>query len=80
MPRKSGAAYHSGIYGLQRNLRKEKKLEKKEALGFEVKRMSNMIMNFIGSEMTKAGFDEITVTHGWILGWLRRHRDQKQCG
>lgn len=51
-------------------------MEKKEALGFEVKRMSNMIMNFIGSEMTKAGFDEITVTHGWILGWLCHHKDE----
>lgn len=51
-------------------------VEHKEALGFEFKRISNMIMGFIGSEMTKAGFDEITVTHGWILGWLCRHSDE----
>lgn len=51
-------------------------MEYREALGFEFKRISNMIMSFIGSEMTRAGFDEITVTHGWILGWLCRHSDE----
>ncbi len=50
-------------------------MEHKLALGFEMKCMSNMITGFIGNELTKAGFDEITVTHGWILGFLCRQRD-----
>ena len=47
----------------------------KDALGFEMKCMSNMITSFIGNELTKAGFDEITVTHGWVLGFLCRQRE-----
>ena len=39
-------------------------MEHKEALGWEMKRMSNTISSFIGTELTKAGFDEIIVTHG----------------
>ena len=50
-------------------------MEHKDILGFEMKRMSNMITNFIGNELTKAGFDEITVTHGWILGFLCRQKE-----
>ena len=50
-------------------------MEHKVALGFEMKCMSNMITGFIGEELTKAGFDEITVTHGWILGFLCRQTD-----
>ena len=45
-------------------------MEHKEALGWEIKRMSNKISCFIGDELTKAGFDEIMVTHSWILGFL----------
>ena len=50
-------------------------MEHKEALGWEMKRMSNTISSFIGTELTKAGFDEIIVTHGWILGFLCHQQD-----
>ncbi|MCQ2496471.1 MAG: MarR family transcriptional regulator [Lachnospiraceae bacterium] len=52
------------------------KVEKKEALGFEIRRISNLIGGYVRSEMIKAGFDEITVTHGWILGWLCDNSDR----
>lgn len=51
-------------------------MEKKEALGFEIKRISNICSCYVRSEMIKAGFDEITVTHGWILGWLFHNKDK----
>ena len=51
-------------------------MEHKEAIGWEIKRMSNTISSFIGAELTKAGFDEIMVTHGWILGFLSRQQDK----
>ena len=51
-------------------------MEHKEALGWEMKRMSNTISSFIGAELTKAGFDEIIVTHGWILGYLSHQQDK----
>ena len=51
-------------------------MEHKEALGWELKRMSNKIGSFIGAELTKAGFDEIIVTHGWILGFLSHQQDK----
>ena len=51
-------------------------MEHKEALGWEMKRMSNTISSFIGTELTKAGFDEIIVTHGWILGFLCHQQDK----
>ncbi|MBR4344433.1 MAG: MarR family transcriptional regulator [Lachnospiraceae bacterium] len=50
-------------------------MEHKEALGWELKRMSNTIGSFIGAELSKAGFDEIIVTHGWILGFLSHQQD-----
>ncbi|MBQ6026800.1 MAG: winged helix-turn-helix transcriptional regulator [Lachnospiraceae bacterium] len=50
-------------------------MEHKESLGWELKRMSNTIGSFIGAELTKAGFDEIIITHGWILGYLCHHED-----
>ena len=50
-------------------------MERKESLGWELKRMSNTIGSFIGAELTKAGFDEIIITHGWILGYLCHHED-----
>jgi len=51
-------------------------MDHKEALGWELKRMSNTIGSFIGAELTKAGFDEIIVTHGWILGFLSHQQDK----
>ena len=55
---------------------KEDKMEHKEALGWEIKRMSNNISCFIGAELSKAGFDEIIVSHGWILGFLSHQQDK----
>jgi len=51
-------------------------MEHKEAIGWEIKRMSNTISSFIGAELSKAGFDEIIVTHGWILGFLSHQQDK----
>ena len=51
-------------------------MEHKEALGWEIKRMSNNISCFIGAELSKAGFDEIIVSHGWILGFLSHQQDK----
>ncbi len=48
----------------------------KRALGFEFKRMNNLIMRYIHYGLAGEGFDEITIMHGWILGFLYENRDR----
>ena len=51
-------------------------MEHKKALGFEFKRMSYIIGRGISARMAREGFDEVAITHGWILGYLYDHRDE----
>lgn len=47
------------------------------ALCFEFKRMNNRIVRCIHSGLVREGFDEITIMHGWILGFLYDNSDKK---
>lgn len=49
----------------------------RRSLGFEFKRMSNLIIRYIHSGLDREGFDEITIMHGWILGFLYENRGRK---
>ena len=50
-------------------------MEKKRYLGFEIKKMDNIIFRQLKKKLVAAGFDEVTVMHGHILGYLCRHKD-----
>lgn len=50
-----------------------------DAICFQFKQMDNQIMRYIHMKMSQAGFDEVTVMHGWILGFLYRNRDRNIC-
>lgn len=46
-------------------------------LSFEFKRMNNLMSRYIHSGLISGGFDEITIMHGWILGFLYGNRNRK---
>lgn len=45
-------------------------------LSFEFKRMNNLISRYVHSGLVNGGFDEITIMHGWILGFLYGSRER----
>ncbi|MGN0380114.1 MAG: MarR family winged helix-turn-helix transcriptional regulator [Butyrivibrio sp.] len=47
-----------------------------KSLCLAFKRMDNVLMRFVRARMAEAGFDEVTVMHGWILGFLFRNKDR----
>lgn len=51
-------------------------MEHTKALGFEFKRMSYIIGRGISARMAREGFDEVAITHGWILGYLYNRKDE----
>ena len=50
-----------------------------DAICFQFKQMDNQIMRYIHMKMSQIGFDEVTVMHGWILGFLYRNSDRRIC-
>jgi len=48
-----------------------------ESLGFEFKKMNNIIKRYIHAKMAQQGFDELTMMHGWILGFIYYHMDKE---
>ncbi len=50
-------------------------MEKKHYLGFEIRKMDNIIFRQLKKKLVDAGFDEVTVMHGHILGYLSRRKD-----
>lgn len=50
-------------------------MEKKRYLGFEIKKMANIIFRQLKKRLVDSGFDEVTVMHGHILGYLSRRKD-----
>lgn len=51
-------------------------MKHEKAMGFELRRMQNMTVRYIHTEMRKAGYDEVAVMNGWILGFLAMNRDK----
>lgn len=41
-----------------------------ESIGFRIKKMNNLIIRNIRAKMAKDGLDELTIMHGWIMGFL----------
>ena len=52
-------------------------MERERVIGFEFKVMNHIIGRTIQKRMTAAGFDEVTVMHGHILGYLCNNADHE---
>ena len=39
-------------------------------LGFEIRTLDNMLRRNFISSVKESGLDEVTVMHGWIIGYL----------
>lgn len=50
-------------------------MDKERALCFEFKKMNHIIIRTIHERLAMAGFDEVTVMHGHILGYLYYNSD-----
>ncbi len=50
-----------------------------KAICFQFKRMDNLIVRHIHAKLAEEGFDEVTIMHGWILGYLYRNREKSIC-
>lgn len=53
--------------------------EEQKAIGLAIKRLDNLIVRSIQARLAKEGFDECTIMHGWIMGYLYDHRDDRIC-
>lgn len=47
-----------------------------ETIGFEIRRLDNLLMRNILCSVRKLGLDELTVMNGWILGYLCNNPDR----
>lgn len=48
---------------------------KDRGISFQFKRMDNIILRHLRARLAAAGFDEVTIMHGWIMGYLHSHSD-----
>ena len=51
-------------------------MEKRRAIGFEVRTLSNLIRREVEKSQIKKYVDSITGTNGWIIGYLVEHNDR----
>lgn len=52
-------------------------MKKEKAMGFEIKCTDNAIRRHLNAKLSEEGFDEVTIMHGWILGYLYRNRERE---
>ncbi|MGN0369728.1 MAG: MarR family winged helix-turn-helix transcriptional regulator [Butyrivibrio sp.] len=52
-------------------------MNKEDSICFAFKKINNLIMRNIKASLALAGFDEVTVMHGWIMGYLYEHHNRK---
>ena len=45
-------------------------------LGFEIRTLDNMLRRNFISSVKESGLDEVTVMHGWIIGYLYNNREK----
>ena len=57
-------------------IRREETVELERALCFEFKKMHHIIIRAIHERLAACGFDEVTVLHGHILGYLYHNSDR----
>ena len=52
-------------------------MKRKNTLGFQIKTLDNLFFrNMIAYETSQKDMDEVTVMHGWILGFLHENADR----
>lgn len=52
-------------------------MNRKDTLGFQIKTLDNLLFrNMFAYETRQKGMDEVTVMHGWILGFLYENNDR----
>jgi DNA-binding MarR family transcriptional regulator len=52
-------------------------MKRKNTLGFQIKTLDNLFFrNMIAYETSQKDMDEVTVMHGWILGFLNENADR----
>lgn len=52
-------------------------MNRKDMLGFQIKTLDNLFFrNMFAYETGQKGMDEVTVMHGWILGFLYENADR----
>ncbi len=53
-------------------------MNRKDTLGFQIKTLDNLFFrNMIAYEASQRGMDEVTVMHGWILGFLFENSERE---
>lgn len=48
-----------------------------ERIGFEIRTLDNMMMRNFSASVKARGLDEMTVMHGWIIGYLYANRGKE---
>ncbi len=52
-------------------------MKDKKPMGFEIKGMDHVIKRHLNDRLAAAGFDEVTIMHGWIMGYIYRNSDRE---
>lgn len=51
-------------------------MEDFKSVGYEIKTLDNMICRAVMNISLKNGMDQVTVMHGWIIGYLYKNQDR----
>ena len=49
------------------------------AIGFEINCMKKRIGRHLDLTLSAAGFDEVTILHGWMLSYISDHEEENLC-
>ena len=52
-------------------------MKHKETVGFEIRSLNNLITRSMVGYAAQNGVDELTIMHGWIIGYLYDNRDKE---
>ncbi len=47
-----------------------------DTIGYEVRTLDNLLFRMLLAYSAKAGMDELTMMHGWIIGYLYDNREK----
>ena len=51
-------------------------MKPERSIGYEVKTLNNLIFRDLLSVSSRKGLDELTMMHGWIIGYLYKNQDR----
>lgn len=54
-----------------------RKIKHKDAIGFEIRTLSNLLMRKMVAEASNDNIDETAILHGWIIAYLYDHQEQE---